>query len=105
MDAQQFLEEFGHFANAPNGILRMREVILVLAMQGRLVTQSNGDHAVDLLRKVADEKQQLIRIRAMRPSTPLPEIGRGDAPHSIPETWLWVSVQYLPPSQVLGISG
>ena len=39
MDAQRFLAEFGHIANAPNGIARLRELILALAVQGRLVEQ------------------------------------------------------------------
>ncbi|KQB10602.1 restriction endonuclease subunit S [Vibrio metoecus] len=43
MDAQQFLTEFGHIAIAPGGIARLRELILQLAMQGKLVGQSTTD--------------------------------------------------------------
>jgi type I restriction enzyme S subunit len=39
MEAQQFLAKFGHIANAPHGVARLRELILALAVQGRLVEQ------------------------------------------------------------------
>lgn len=39
MDAQQFLAEFGHIANAPGGIECLRELIYQLAVTGRLAPQ------------------------------------------------------------------
>lgn len=36
MDAQQFLAEFAHIANAPEGIGRLRMLVLQFAVQGRL---------------------------------------------------------------------
>jgi hypothetical protein len=38
MDAQQFLAEFGHIANAPGGIAKLRDLILRLAVQGKLIS-------------------------------------------------------------------
>jgi type I restriction enzyme S subunit len=37
MDAQKFLAEFGHIANAPGGVARLRELIFELTGQGRLL--------------------------------------------------------------------
>lgn len=42
MDAQQFLAEFGHIANAPGGVGKLRELILELAIRGELLTASVG---------------------------------------------------------------
>lgn len=56
MDTQQFLAEFGHFANAPGGVGRLRELILHLAMTGKLVQQSLTDESAEKL---------LQRIRAL----------------------------------------
>lgn len=52
MDAQQFLAEFGHIANAPGGVARLRELVLALAVQGRLVLQDGSDEPADSKRAV-----------------------------------------------------
>lgn len=61
MDAQQFLAEFGHIANAPGGVVRLRELVLALAVQGRLVLQDGSDEPAD---------KQLARIKKIAASTP-----------------------------------
>jgi len=51
MDAQRFLAEFGHIANAPGGVDRMRELVYELAGKGLLVTNGEeiGDTHLDLV--------------------------------------------------------
>lgn len=57
MDAKEFLATFGHIANAPDGVKRLRELILQLAVQGKLVPQDpNDEPASVLLDKIAAEK-------------------------------------------------
>jgi type I restriction enzyme S subunit len=90
MDAQQFLAEFGHIANAPNGIVRLRELVLVLAMQGRLLAQVEGESASPLLEKIATEKQVLVTSRTIRSPKLLRDVTNKDAPHAIPDTWSWM---------------
>lgn len=90
MDAQQFLAEFGHIANAPNGIIRLRELVLVLAMQGRLLPQAEGESALSLLESIVKEKQSLIASRTIRPPKSLPDVAGRDRPHAIPDTWSWI---------------
>lgn len=57
MDAQQFLAAFGHIANAPGGVARLREMVLALAVSGRLTERADfkDNLAVDLLRKLEQE--------------------------------------------------
>lgn len=57
MNAQQFLAEFGHIANAPGGVARLREMVLGLAISGRLIEQAevNQGLAADYLRKLEQE--------------------------------------------------
>ena len=43
MDAQQFLAEFGHIANAPGGVGKLRELVLQLAITGTLTSQLDTD--------------------------------------------------------------
>jgi len=90
MDAQQFLDEFGYIANAPNGISQLRQLVLVLAMQGRLLSQVAGESAISLLEAISAEKQSLITSRSLRPLKPLPTITRKDEPHALPTNWCWI---------------
>ena len=57
MDAQQFLAEFGHIANAPRGVVRLRELVLALAVSGRLIERPEITEslAADFLRKLEQE--------------------------------------------------
>jgi type I restriction enzyme S subunit len=57
MDAQGFLAEFGHIANAPGGMARLREMILILAASGDLVTTENPENAAPLLLSIKDRKR------------------------------------------------
>lgn len=63
MDAQQFLAEFGHIASAPNGIARLKELILALAVQGRLVDQLESAESAAL------QVERIRRIAIERPAT------------------------------------
>lgn len=63
MDAQQFLTEFGHIANAPGGIARLRELILALAVQGRLVEQLESAESADV------QVEKIRRAASVRPTT------------------------------------
>ena len=60
MDAQQFLAAFGHIANAPGGVARLRSLILALAVQGRLVSQDDSEEPatkqLERIKKIALRK-------------------------------------------------
>ncbi|MCP5282315.1 MAG: restriction endonuclease subunit S [Rhodoferax sp.] len=90
MDAQQFLAEFGHIANAQNGVPKLRELVLVLAMQGRLLPQEPAESASSLLEAIPAQKQSLIASRALRSPKPLPLIATNDKSHVIPGNWCWI---------------
>ncbi|MEN9843321.1 MAG: hypothetical protein RLZZ612_1150 [Pseudomonadota bacterium] len=85
MDAQQFLAEFGHIANAPGGVGRLRELVLALAVSGRLIEQVevtndlSSDYLKKLERELADYKAKnkyrrtsSDRVTASKLSAPAP---------------------------------
>ena len=43
MTSETFFENFGHLAEAPNGVQKIREMVLQLAVQGKLVPQDPND--------------------------------------------------------------
>lgn len=58
MDAQRFLAEFGHIANAPGGVARLRELVLHLAVSGDLVATESSVDALPLLDAIEQQKRE-----------------------------------------------
>lgn len=90
MDAQQFLAEFGHIANAPGGIRKLRELILQLAVQGKLIEsrESNVSSCV-LLDEVRALKAELISCKKLPREKPYPEVLRREIAVDAPSHWEW----------------
>jgi type I restriction enzyme, S subunit len=75
---------------APDGIKKLRELILTLAMQGKLVPQDpNDEPASELLRSIETQKQQLVKDGKIKQSKPLPKITSEETPHDLPKGWEW----------------
>lgn len=61
MTSEGFLQTFGHLLDAPNGVTKLRELILQLAVQGKLVEQDPDDEpAQNLFESIASQKQKLL---------------------------------------------
>lgn len=90
MDAQQFLAEFGHIANAPGGTERLRELIYQFAVTGRLVPQQPDEGDASLtLERIAQLRQRLIREKRFKRTAKF-ESERLVVPAiSLPESWRW----------------
>jgi type I restriction enzyme, S subunit len=76
---------------APDGIKKLRELILTLAMQGKLVPQDpNDEPASELLRSIEIEKNRLVKEGKIKRLKPLPEINLEELPYDLPKSWEWV---------------
>jgi type I restriction enzyme, S subunit len=81
---------------APDGIKKLRELILTLAMQGKLVPQDpNDEPASELLKAIELEKQRLVKEGKIKQSKPLPKIRLNDTPYKLPKGWEWAKLQDL----------
>ena len=82
-----------HFDTAlesPDGIKKLRELILTLAMQGKLVPQDPTDPpASELLKEIQTEKEKLIAEGKIKKQKALPEIKPEEVPYAVPEGWVW----------------
>ena len=77
-------------AGAPNGIKKLRELILELAVRGKLVPQDpNDEPASELLKRITEEKAQLEVAEQIRKQKPLPQIAQEEQPFELPEGWAW----------------
>ena len=79
---------------APDGIKKLREVILTLAMQGKLVPQDASDPpASQLLKDIDAEKRQLVKEGKIKAPKSLPEIKPEEVPYALPKGWEWVRIR------------
>jgi type I restriction enzyme S subunit len=97
MNTQSLLDQYFEVAfSAPEGVKRLRELILNLAMRGLLVPQDpTAQPARELLREIEAEKERLIRAGKIKNSSKLPEILAEEIPYKLPETWEWTRLENL----------
>lgn len=94
MDARRFLAEFGHIANAPGGVTRLRELVLQLAVSGQLVRHIESNKSVDDeitgSNKFREAYEQKFNLRSSRLHPPIDQ-----QPFTIPSHWRWVRFEQL----------
>ncbi|WP_345874743.1 restriction endonuclease subunit S [Shewanella algae] len=72
------------------GIKKLRELILELAVRGKLVPQDpNDEPASVLLERIAAEKAQLVKQKQIKKPKALPVIEDDEKPFDLPQGWEW----------------
>ena len=85
------LSNLNLLATAPGGAAKLRELILTLAVQGKLVPQDPADEPASvLLQKIRAEKDRLIAEGKIKRDKPLAEIAEEEKPFELPVGWEWV---------------
>lgn len=78
------------------GIKKLRELILELAVRGKLVPQDpNDEPASVLLERIAAEKAELMKQGKIKKQKPLPEISEEEKPFELPVGWEWTTLNTL----------
>jgi type I restriction enzyme S subunit len=78
------------------GIKKLRELILELAVRGKLVPQDPSDEpASELLKKIAAEKARLVKEGKIKRQKPLPSITEEEKPFELPEGWAYERIGNL----------
>ena len=78
------------------GIKKLRELILELAVRGKLGTQNvNDEPASILLEKIAEEKTQLIAQKKFKKQIALPVIAAEEKTTELPTGWEWARLQSI----------
>ena len=83
MKLENFFEKFDQFADAPNAIPAMRELVLQLAVRGNLTDRIGSESS-----KAQLALAEAFRIRRAKREAPDAE----DVPFPIPDNWGWVAV-------------
>ena len=91
MNLETFFNHFELLADAPNGVQKLRELILQLAVMGKLVPQDKNDEPASiLLEKIKAEKAKLFKDKKIKKSKPLTPITDDEIPYNLPIGWEWV---------------
>ena len=78
------------------GIKKLRELILELAVRGKLVPQNPEDEpASKLLERIEAEKEMLVKEKQIKKQKPLPVISNDDQPFDLPTGWEWARLGNL----------
>ncbi len=90
MNAETFCEHFATFADAPNGVQKLRAMILQLAVQGKLVPQDpNDEPASKLLGRISADQKRREAEESARTQKALPPISADEILYELPEGWAW----------------
>ncbi len=78
-------------AGSVYGIKKLRELILELAVRGKLVPQdANDEPASELLKRIKAEKAKLVAEGNIKRDKPLSPITEVEKPFDLPQNWVWV---------------
>jgi type I restriction enzyme S subunit len=87
------LSNLNLLATAPGGVARLRELILTLAVQGKLVPQDPKDEpASELLKKIRTEKDRLIAAKTLKREKDEPALSDDAPPFDLPASWSWAAL-------------
>ena len=96
MNAQSFLKNFGHLANAPGGVKRLREMLLHYAVSGRLVEQRNSEgHASVAIAEATELRDQFQSDHKLRKRKLAGPLRADEVPYSTPVTWKWERLETI----------
>ena len=80
-------------AGAPNGIKKLRELILELAVRGKLVPQDpNDEPASELLKRIAEEVRHLVAKGKSNEQIAQQEIDDATVPFTASKNWAWIKL-------------
>ena len=78
------------------GIKKLRELILELAVRGKLVPQDpNDEPASELLKRIAADKAELVKKGKIKKQKPLPEISEDEKPFELPKGWEFMRMDHV----------
>ena len=92
MEAEKLLASFNTLTDAPDGVGQLRELIMQLAVRGKLVPQDQNEESADILLRTLSE------LADQRGGLLAPILGTNDelAPvFAIPDSWRWVRLVHV----------
>src|SRR5690349_11897616 len=95
MDAQLFCKHFDCLVDAPDGMARLRESFVALAVRGKLLQQEANDEAASVLLKRARTERGQKGARGEIAEKRLSPVLGSDVPFPVPPSWEWARLGEL----------
>lgn len=96
MNPNLFFKNFELLADAPNGVQKLRELILQLAVMGKLVEQDPKDEPASVLvEKIIKERDRLVKEKKIKKEKTSQLIDIEDLPFKCPEGWVWEKINNI----------
>jgi len=88
---QRICDNFDLLYSKPENVTKLRQAVLQLAVQGKLIPQDPKDEPASvLLEKIKAEREQLIKKAEIKTPKPLPSIKPEEFSYELPEGWEWI---------------
>ena len=89
MKLDTFFEKFDLYADAPDAVPKMRELVLQLAVTGKIVAQDKHDEPASVLLKSTEaERAKLVAAKKIK-SRPISPVESDEQPFALPSSWAW----------------
>ncbi|EKO3780543.1 restriction endonuclease subunit S [Vibrio metschnikovii] len=89
-------EHFDTLFTTEESIDQLKQTILQLAVMGKLVPQDPSDEpAAELLKRIAEEKAQLVEEKKIKTQKALSPISEDEKPFTLPSGWVWTHMDGL----------
>ncbi|EHH0751379.1 TPA: restriction endonuclease subunit S [Vibrio vulnificus] len=83
-------KHFDTLFTTEESIDQLKQTILQLAVMGKLVPQDPSDEpAAELLKRITEEKAQLVKEKKIKKEKVLPPISEDEKPFELPSGWEW----------------
>jgi type I restriction enzyme S subunit len=87
----QVCDAFDLILDCPKNVAVLRQTILQLAVQGRLVRQEPGDEPAEkLVERIRKEKERLVKEGIIPKERDLDPVSKAEMPFTLPNNWIWV---------------
>ena len=93
---QRICDNFDLLYSKPENVNKLRQAVLQLAVQGKLVPQNPKDEPASvLIGKIKTKKERLVQEKKIKKPKPLPPIEPNETPYELPNGWEWSRINHI----------
>jgi type I restriction enzyme, S subunit len=96
MKLETFFEKFELFLEAPGAVEKLRELVLELAVRGKLISQNTRDEPAEkLANKISEERTSFVKTNKLIRQRTIDAVTDDEYPFALPSGWIWTRLGNL----------